>query len=271
MPWRAKPRKMAQNAGRLAMNSPCPLAGSRLSCERSDDGAVARADAGGAESMSLSVARLARRSPWYEYMRIKVWYVAVSACATSSLPIRKHPQDGIERRLGETRTRLRVRMSTQVEQHVSHAGEIPALRKEAQQRHVREDIRLETGTTTIRISCPSTTSRRRSGLQSCPSSSSSTVAAALVAAHLGQKRKRCTKVFFAQAAPAFLSRAIKEQIPLPCLDGATGVLERAEDTEDLCEATARSERAGRQRGVVRVGGGAGRALLAWLYRDCVRG
>ena len=49
-PWRAKPRKMARNAGRLAMNSPCPLASRRLSRERCDDGVVVRADAGGAES-----------------------------------------------------------------------------------------------------------------------------------------------------------------------------------------------------------------------------
>jgi len=78
-PWRAKPKKMARNAGRLAVNSPSPLAGRGLSRERSDEGAAVRAaGAGGAESMSLSVARLARRSPWYEYARIKVWYVAAS-------------------------------------------------------------------------------------------------------------------------------------------------------------------------------------------------
>ena len=70
------------------------------------------------------------------------------------------------------------------------------------------------------------------------------VAAALVAAHLGQKHKCRTKVFFVQVAPAFLSCAIEEQIPLPHLDGATGVLERAEDAEDLCEATTHSEHAG---------------------------
>ena len=67
----------------------------------------------------------------------------------------------------------------------------------------------------------------------------------VVAAHLGQQRKRRAKVFFARTAPALLPRAIEEQIPLPRLDDAARVLERAEDREDLREATARAERAGR--------------------------
>jgi hypothetical protein len=67
----------------------------------------------------------------------------------------------------------------------------------------------------------------------------------VVAAHLGQERKRRAKVFFARTAPALLSRAIEQQIPLPRLDGTARVLERAEDGEDLREATARTQRAGR--------------------------
>jgi len=93
-PCRAKPRKMARNAARLAMNSPCAPACRRRLCrsslswwsERSGGCAVMRAGTG-VESMSLSVPRQARRSPWYECARIRVWYVALSGTTSCAMTI----------------------------------------------------------------------------------------------------------------------------------------------------------------------------------------
>ena len=201
--------------------------------------------------------------------------------------IRKRPQDGVERRLREPRAQPRARafattgtdtgtavavvaavvivvlqMPAQAEERVAHAGKVPALRKEAQQRRVCVHTRREPRAHQQPRRVPHSRGRprahgvceqrrvrediRRRGRRgpahthTCTSTGTGTGAGTgtVAGAHLGKNSKRGAKMFFARPAPALLARTVEQQVPLPPLDDPARIVERAHDRKHLREAAA---------------------------------